>query len=68
MKNFFSLIILLSTLAFYSCSAEDASSNCGVKVVSGVTKQLQLGSEGGCYYINDNGNKSYVGRNECQCN
>lgn len=68
MKNAFSLILVLSTISFYSYSAEDVNSGCGVKVVSGVTKQLQLGSEGGCYYVNDSGNKSYVGRSECKCN
>ena len=61
------LILALATIT-YSCSAEDTSNDCGTKVVSGVVKQLQLGSEGGCYYVNDNGNKSYVARSECQCN
>lgn len=30
-------------------------------------KQLYKGSRGGCYYINSNGNKTYVDRNECNC-
>ncbi|MCS3800173.1 hypothetical protein [Niastella sp. OAS944] len=30
-------------------------------------KQLYKGSDGGCYYINSNGNKTYVDRNECHC-
>lgn len=30
-------------------------------------KQLYKGSDGGCYYINSNGNRSYVGRSECNC-
>jgi hypothetical protein len=29
--------------------------------------KLYKGSDGGCYYINSNGNKTYVGRSECNC-
>lgn len=28
-------------------------------------KQLWTGPKGGCYYINSNGNKTYVDRSEC---
>jgi hypothetical protein len=28
-------------------------------------RQLHVGSRGGCYYINGNGNKTYVDRSEC---
>lgn len=28
---------------------------------------LNKGSDGGCYYINSNGNKTYVDRSECHC-
>lgn len=30
-------------------------------------KKLYKGPEGGCYYINSNGNKTYVSRSECTC-
>ena len=30
--------------------------------------RLITGKRGGCYYINKNGNKTYVDRSECQCN
>lgn len=29
--------------------------------------QLYKGPEGGCYYYNSNGNKTYVDRSECNC-
>lgn len=29
--------------------------------------QLRTGKKGGCYYINSNGNKTYVDRSECHC-
>ena len=29
--------------------------------------QLRTGERGGCYYINSNGNKTYVDRSECHC-
>lgn len=28
---------------------------------------LHKGSDGGCYYINSSGNKTYVERNKCNC-
>ena len=30
-------------------------------------KRLYKGAKGGCYYINSNGNKTYVDRSECNC-
>ena len=30
--------------------------------------RLITGPKGGCYYINKNGNKTYVDRSECNCN
>ncbi|GAA0542778.1 hypothetical protein [Chitinophaga japonensis] len=30
-------------------------------------KRLYKGAQGGCYYINSNGNKTYVDRSECNC-
>jgi hypothetical protein len=63
-------IILISVLTlFFSVSliSCEADGDCGTKTVSGVSKSLNKGPEGGCYYINDNGNKSYVERTDCQC-
>lgn len=31
-------------------------------------QQLYKGAEGGCYYINSSGNKTYVERSACTCN
>ena len=41
--------------------------DCGTIKVKGKTKSLYKGPKGGCYYINDSGNKSYVDRNKCKC-
>jgi hypothetical protein len=41
--------------------------SCGTIKVKGKTKSLYKGPKGGCYYINDKGNKSYVDRNKCKC-
>lgn len=30
-------------------------------------KRLYKGPEGGCYYINSNGNKTYVDKSLCKC-
>ena len=63
-------IITLSVFAFYVCISFiscEADSDCGTRTVSGVVKSLNKGPEGGCYYINDNGNKSYVDRTDCKC-
>lgn len=64
MKYIFTTLFLALLI---SCTAEGAGVDCGTKVVSGVTKQLYLGPKGGCYYNNDNGNKSYVDRSDCYC-
>jgi hypothetical protein len=40
-----------------------SSSGCGT--YNG--KSLFKGSDGGCYYINSNGNKTYVSRSLCRC-
>lgn len=40
-----------------------SSSGCGTH--NG--KTLHKGSDGGCYYINSNGNKTYVDRSLCRC-
>ncbi|MBN8825488.1 MULTISPECIES: hypothetical protein [unclassified Spirosoma] len=30
-------------------------------------RKLYKGPQGGCYYINSNGNKTYVDRSLCKC-
>lgn len=30
-------------------------------------QQLYKGSKGGCYYINSNGNKTYIDKSNCNC-
>ena len=42
---------------------ENTGSGCGTH--NGHT--LYRGPEGGCYYYNSNGNKTYVDRSECRC-
>jgi len=57
-------IVLLGTLILYSCEqSTDAGSSCGT--YNG--RSLYLGPEGGCYYINSSGNKTYVDRSNCKC-
>lgn len=57
------------TFFLLSCEKDDDNNagNCGTKEVNGVSKQLQLGSQGGCFYENDSGNKIYVDRGDCKC-
>jgi len=58
-------LLLISTLIFscFSCGKDTISSGCGYH--NG--KPLYRGSSGGCYYINSNGNKTYVAASECRC-
>ncbi len=60
-------LIAIISISLFSCEKDDDDVNCGTKQVNGVSKQLQLGSQGGCFYENDNGNKTYVDRYECNC-
>jgi hypothetical protein len=67
MKNF---LILLSVFLFVACSkAGDESTPSSNSNPCGTHngKQLYKGSQGGCYYINSNGNKTYVEAGECNC-
>ncbi|MNK27352.1 hypothetical protein D3C87_457060 [compost metagenome] len=58
------LFFLLVVIGLFSCDKDDSSpSNCG----SHNGKQLHKGPKGGCYYINSNGNKTYVESYECNC-
>lgn len=71
MKN---LILILSIIFCVSCSE---SSNTD-EIIDGNTfsewkyrthngKQLWTGPQGGCYYMNSNGNKTHANRSECNC-
>ncbi|WP_405199368.1 hypothetical protein [Christiangramia sp. LLG6405-1] len=63
MKRIITYCLISFSILAVSCSAEDSRSECGTH--NG--KQLNIGPEGGCYYINSNGNKTYVDRSECRC-
>lgn len=66
------LALLLLALSL-GCQKDESTSNlsggssnsaCGT-YKSG--QKLYKGPEGGCYYINSNGNKTYVEREACKC-
>jgi len=67
------LIVLFFLATLISCAksetAEDPSSSSASDKKCGTYngKQLYLGAQGGCYYYNSNGNKTYVDRSECRC-
>jgi len=66
MKKLSYSIYALMFFATNACSSNDVSPNgggCGTH--NG--KSLHKGSQGGCYYINSNGNKTYVSKSECNC-
>lgn len=54
---------LLYVLLFFLSGCVDSVSPCGT--YNG--KSLREGPKGGCYYINSNGNKTYVDRSYCNC-
>jgi hypothetical protein len=70
----FGLIIVL-TISMSACksSTSDPTStgnhNGASEWVCGTYKghTLYTGPQGGCYYYNSNGNKSYVDRSNCNC-
>jgi hypothetical protein len=62
------LLLLLSCTKTDSGSSSNASPNSsgtGCGTYNG--HSLYKGPDGGCYYINSNGNKVYVDRNKCRC-
>jgi hypothetical protein len=75
MQRLFSWTFYLAILIFIVCCGKStdpeptsgtgtgSSGGCGTH--SG--HQLYKGSSGGCYYINSNGNKTYVDASECHC-
>ncbi len=63
------LLILVLLLSFSLACKKDGITSaidrpCGT-YKSG--QSLRKGPEGGCYYINSNGNKTYVEREACSC-
>ncbi len=67
----FKLFVVLFIVLFISCNKEtnnNSKSSCGYYTYSnGTTTPVYKGSNNGCYYINSNGNKTYVDDNYC-CN
>lgn len=64
--------VLLMFLLAVACSKTDVSPEKDTKVERpcGTYKsgqRLYTGPEGGCYYYNSNGNKTYVERGACNC-
>lgn len=57
------LLFVLAIGLMIACSSSDDSGGCGMYNGKSVTE----GPEGGCYYINSNGNKTYVDRSYCDC-
>lgn len=66
------LILILLVTTFAIACGKATETNSGGSGSSGGCgthngHQLYKGPDGGCYYINDNGNKTYVERSECRC-
>jgi hypothetical protein len=58
------ILLPIIILALFSCSKEESkSSSCGTH--NG--KELYKGPEGGCFYYNSSGHKTYVPPAECDC-
>ncbi len=66
-KSLLLLLALSFSLCLTSCEDDDSSSNDPIECGTHNGKQLYKGPEGGCYYMNSNGNKTYVDRSECDC-
>lgn len=63
MKKILCCIAFIGLLGCSKDSGLGSSSGCGTH--NG--KTLYKGEQGGCYYIDSNGNKAYVSRSECKC-
>ena len=70
MNKILSYFLLAFSILLVSCSTDEQSNlsdetinECGTHNGN----RLHIGPEGGCYYINGNGNKTYVDRSECHC-
>ena len=57
------ILFILFSLTTSNCTEKSDVYGCGYH--NG--HPLYKGPEGGCYYINSNGNKTYVDRSECDC-
>lgn len=59
------ILLFLFVSSFTACDSQEefSESKCGTH--NG--KTLYTGPQGGCYYYNSNGNKTYVDRSECNC-
>ncbi|WP_420571934.1 hypothetical protein [Kordia sp.] len=80
MKNLKIVLITLSFISLLACSSTDdsidtdlgttgSSSDVDTEIKCGFHNgnQLWKGPQGGCYYYNSSGNKTYVDRDECDC-
>lgn len=65
MKKIIILIIVIGFISFSSCTKDDDITEIKSGFHNG--NQLWKGPQGGCYYYNTNGNKTYVERSECNC-
>jgi len=67
------LLTSLFAFSFLSCNKSETDSDTTETVSNSRTcgfhngNQLYKGPQGGCYYINSNGNKTYVDRSKCNC-
>jgi hypothetical protein len=71
-KKFRFILALLLSLAMVNCSDSSASyddDNTNYSRSCGTYNghNLYKGPNGGCYYINSKGNKTYVDRKHCNC-
>lgn len=68
MKSLKIVLIALTFISLSTCTNDEdeisTDQKCGFYTNG---EQLYKGPEGGCYYINSNGNKTYVERDECNC-
>lgn len=60
-------ILMLISAASFGCepSSDSAPTSTGSQTCYHNGHQLHVGPQGGCYYINSSGNKTYVDRSEC---
>ncbi len=75
MKNTIKYLLITSFIILISCGGNNDEVE--VEVEAGTKadwrcgtyngNSLWTGERGGCYYINSNGNKTYVDRSECNC-
>lgn len=54
-------LFLFSFLFIYSCELDE------IECATYNGNQLYRGPKDGCYYYNNNDNKTYVDRNKCNC-